>query len=208
LTGAPAGIVVLVDNDYPTGGSAIQHDAAVNQIKPEWASTVENRWERWAETTKCLLRQAEPDVEPAPSEAARLRVDRLAAIQASFGLPTLAMADVLGISRQQLYKWLDVSKDIDPQGSSRARFAAVERLARAWRDRSVAPLTKVAHVPLASGQTLMEILKAAVIDEAVVLAAFDEMAAKLQSLPKSLSQKMAEAGFTRRPSRRSVPEDE
>jgi hypothetical protein len=154
------------------------------------------------------IKPAEPDVEPAPSAAARLRVDRLAAIQASFGLPTLAMAEVLGVSRQHLYHWLDASKDITLQESSHARFDTVERLARAWRDRSVASLPKVAHVPLAGGRTLMEILKSAVIDEVVVLAAFDEIAAKLQVLPKSLSQKMAEAGFTRHSSRQSVPEDE
>lgn len=209
LTGALVGTVVLIDNDYPTGGPALtQLQDAANRIKPEWASTAENKWVRWAETTKILLRQAESDVEPAPTGAARLRVDRLAAIQSSFGLPTLTMAEVLGVSRQQLYKWLDVSNDIELQGASRARFAAVEALARAWRDRSVAPLTKVIHVPLASGRTVIELLKAAAIEEAVVRAAFDELAAKLQGQPKSLSQKMAEAGFVRRPSRRSIPEDE
>ncbi len=209
LTGALVGTVVLIDNDYPTGGPAlIQHEAAANRIKPEWASTVENRWVRWAETTKSLLGQAEFDVEPAPKAAARLRVDRLAAIQATFGLPTFALAEVLGVSRQQLYKWLDASKDITLQGASLARFAVIEGLAQAWRSRSVVPLTKLVHVPLAGGRTAIELLKAVDIEEAAVLGAFDELAARLHGQPKSLSQKMAEAGFVRRPLRPSVPEDE
>jgi hypothetical protein len=209
LTGALAGTVMLVDYDYPTGGPAvIEHETGVHRIKPEWASTTENTWVRWAETTKNLLRLAEPDLEPASSAAARLRVDRLAAIQASFGLPTQTIAEALGVSRQALYKWLDASKDIAMQGASRARFDTVEGLARAWRDRSVAPLSRAAHVPLDGGQTVIELLKAAVIDKAAVLAAFDELAAKLVGQPKSLSQKMVEAGFARRSARRSVPDDE
>jgi hypothetical protein len=63
-------------------------------------------------------------------------------------------------------------------------------------------------VPLDGGQTVIELLKAAVIDKAAVLAAFDELAAKLIGQPKSLSQKMVEAGFARRSARRSVPDDE
>jgi len=209
LTGALVGTVVLVDSDYPTGGPAVvQSGAAASRTKPEWVSTADNKWTRWAETAKSVLRQAERDVGPATSAAARLRVDRLTAIQASLGLPTLVMADVLGITRQGLYKWLDAAKDITLQEVRRLRFDAVERIARAWKDRSVAPLAAAVREPLASGQTVYELLSANAIDEVAIVAALDELLAKLQGEPKSLSKKMAEAGFGRRPSRRAVPDDE
>lgn len=209
LTGAVIGTVVLVDDDYPTGGpSMIQHAATASRVKPEWVSTDAIKWVRWAETTKGLLRHSEPDAGSTPNAVARLRVDRLTAIQAALGLPTRTMAEILGISRQGLYKWLDASNDIALQGASRLRFASVERVARAWRARSSAPLAAVVHEPLASGQTIHESLVAAAIDEPAVVAAFDELIAKLQGKPKSLSQKMAEAGFTRRPLRGSIPDDE
>ena len=46
------------------------------------------------------------------------------------------------------------------------------------------------------------------IDEAALRAAFDELTAKLQAQPKTLSQRLADAGFKRRPSIRSLPSDE
>mgnify|MGYP003335351590 CR=1 FL=1 len=43
---------------------------------------------------------------------------------------------------------------------------------------------------------------------AALRAAFDELTAKLQAQPKTLSQRLADAGFKRRPSSRSLPSDE
>lgn len=208
-TSSIVGTVVLINSDYRTGGPAvIERDAGASRRSPsEWARA-DDVWASWAETTRILLQHVVPDTSQTSSAAARLRVDRLAAIQASLGLSTSAVAEVLGISRPTLYKWLDASKAIDLQEASRVRFATVESLARAWRDRSVAPLARLVHEPLAGGSTIHELLKADPIAEAAALAAFDELLARLQAQPKSLSQKMSEAGFARRPSARAVPDDE
>jgi hypothetical protein len=208
LTGALVGTVVIIDNDYPTGAPVLIQEVAAAMLSPEWAMAGDNRWARWAETTKGLLQKADPRSGSARSAAAKLRVDRISAIQASFGLSTAALSDVLRVTRPTLYKWLDASRDITLQEASRQRFDAIERLAREWSSRSNAPIASVGHEPLKGGLTVQALLTADAVEEAVIAAAFDELIAKLQGRPKSLSQKMAEAGFGRRPSRRSVPDDE
>ena len=115
---------------------------------------------------------------------------------------------MLGLSRPQLYRWLDAADDVRMQDAKRQRLAAVERVAKAWQDRSSAPLRSVAHEPLANGSTPFALLSADAIDEAALRAAFDELTAKLQAQPKTLSQRLADAGFKRRPSIRSLPSDE
>jgi DNA-binding transcriptional regulator YiaG len=165
-------------------------------------------WKRWAEATKTALGRPAPITKPAPSASAWLRVERLAEIQAALGLSTLNFAQVLGLSRPGLYKWLDTSKDVRLQEASRDRLTTVQRLAKQWRERSTAPLVSVANEPLADGHTALEMMIAGNIDEAAVLRAFDELVAKLQRKPKSRSQKLADAGFTRRPSARALPADE
>lgn len=103
---------------------------------------------------------------------------------------------------------VDVSNDVKLQGASRERLAAVERIAKQWRERSTAPLGSVAHEPLADGHTVLAMMVAEHIDEAAVVGALDELLAKLQGKPKSRSQKLADAGFKRRPSSRSLPSDD
>lgn len=165
-------------------------------------------WLRWAETTRAALQRATSSAKPAPNASARLRVERLTAIQAIVGLPIMEMAQVLGITRQALYKWLDVSKDTKLQEASRERLALVERVAKQWRERSTAPLNTVVHEPLANGRTVLDMMVDENIDEAEVLGGFEELMAKLQGKPRSRSQKLEDAGFKRRPSPRTLPADE
>lgn len=195
MTGATR--VMLVDTDVAT--SAVQA-VGVDDYNV-------GVWSRWIETTQTALQPA-ADAKPAPSAAARLRVERLAAIQAVLGLSTLDFAQVLGRSRPGLYKWLDATKDVQLQEASRERLAVVERIAKRWRERSAAPLSAVANEPLSGGHTALRMMAADVIDEAAVVRAFDELLAKLQGKPKSRSQKLADAGFARRPSVRALPADE
>lgn len=196
FTGLLTGTVLVLDVDHPTGAPAI-----IRKETPplSWAG---------AGIPKVPFQQAELDAKPTPSAAARLRVERLAGIQAVLGLSIQALADVLHISRPGLYKWLDASKGMTLQEASRQRLASVERLAKRWRERSNAPLISVAHEPLAGGRAVFEMLTDERLDEAAVTGAFDELVDKLQAKPKSLSQRMAEAGFTRRKSGRSLPDDE
>jgi DNA-binding transcriptional regulator YiaG len=197
MTGAAR--VVLVDADVVT--SAVQSvRIGDHNVDP---------WVQWAEITKTALqRRPATDAKPAPSAAAHLRVKRLAAIQAELGLSTQDFAQTLGISRPGLYKWLDVSKHVKLQEASRQRLAAVERIAKQWRERSMASLGSVAHEPLAGGRTALALMAAENVDEAAVVGAFDELAAKIQGKPRSRSQKLAHAGYTRRPSARALPSDE
>ena len=189
--------VVLVDVDQVTS-------AAVANVQDYIASL----WSQWAQTTQTALQKQVPEAKPAPSAAARLRVERLVALQAILGLSTSDLAQSLGRSRPILYKWLDASSDVQLQGASRERLAVVERIAKQWRERSTAPLSSVAHEPLADGRTVLSMMVADQVDQAAVVGAFDELLAKLAGKPKSRSQKLADAGFKRRPSAKSLPSDE
>lgn len=191
--------VVLVEADWATSAveSALDFDDYI--VDP---------WLQWTTTTKAALQQASSESRPAPRAASKLRVERLATIQAAFGLPTLELAQMLDVTRQGLYKWLDASKDTKLQESSRSRLALVERIARQWRDRSSAPLGALAREPLADGRTVLGMMVEQQIKEAEVVAALDALLAKLQDKPKTRSQKLEEAGFKRRPSARALPADE
>lgn len=140
--------------------------------------------------------------------ASQRRVDRLVGIQATLGLPVQVLATILRISRPALYKWLDVEDEVQPQADNRERLVAIERIAHEWRARSASTLSSVAYEPLANGQTIIDILTTDALDEAHIVDALDELVTKLQAKPKSLSQKMADAGYKRRPSRRSLSDDE
>jgi transcriptional regulator with XRE-family HTH domain len=198
LTGATR--YALCDRSWSTTATSVI-DAAP-------ADAQEASWEQWAEQAREAFEHAATQQRRTTTAAARLRVDRLAAIQAALGFTTQDLAAVLGLSRPQLYRWLDAADDVRMQDAKRQRLAAVERVAKAWQDRSPAPLRSVAHEPLANGSTLFALLSSDAIDEAALRAAFDELTAKLQAQPKTLSQRLADAGFKRRPSNRSLPSDE
>lgn len=138
----------------------------------------------------------------------KTRHERLTAIQAVFGLTISDLAAVLGITRQQFFRWLDDGNDVNPQEASSARFAAVERIATEWRSRSAAPLRSMSRETLTSAATVFAMLTADAINEAEVVTAFDELVARLQTMPKSRSRRLSEAGFTRRASARALPSDE
>lgn len=168
----------------------------------------ENSWSRWASLAKEALRNAALTARRQTTAAARWRVDRLSALQAAFGFTIQDLATVLGITRPQLYKWLDVGNDIKLQEASSARLATVERIAKEWTARSKAPLRSVSKEPLNGGDNVFAMLSVEVISEDAVTAAFDELAGKLQEKPKTRSQRLREAGFTRRPSVRALLSDE
>ena len=165
-------------------------------------------WAQWAETTKTALQQPTPEAKAVPSAAARLRVGRLAALQAVLGLSTSDLAQALGRSRPGLYKWLDASNDVKLQDASCQRLASVERIAKQWRERSTAPLSSVAHAPMDNGRTVLAMMVADEVDESAIVNALDELLAKLRAKPKSRSQNLADAGFKRRPTSRSLPSDD
>jgi transcriptional regulator with XRE-family HTH domain len=199
LTGATR-TVLIVDTDVLLATSAIP-TVTVEDFDAD-------SWSRWSKASKEAFQKAAVAAKAPPSAAARLRVERLAALQAALGLSTSDLAQALGLSRPGLYKWLDASSDVKLQGASRERLAAVERIAKQWRERSTAPLSSVSNEPLADGSTVLAMMMADQVDEAAVVGAFDELLAMLAGKPKTRSQKLADAGFRRRPSAKSLPSDE
>jgi hypothetical protein len=149
-----------------------------------------------------------PEATHKQSPAAKLRVDRIAEIQGALGVPMQTLAGILKISRPCLYKWIDAEQAITLQPDNRERLAAIEQVAAQWRGRSSAPLSSVAHEPVRGGKTVLELLGADVLDKRAIAAAFELLANKLGTQPKTRSQRMAEAGFRRRPTHRSLPKDE
>lgn len=167
-----------------------------------------NSWTRWAGQAQEALRNAALNARRQTTAAARWRVERLSSLQAAFGFTIQDLAAVLGITRPQLYKWLDAANDIKLQEASRARLSTVERIAREWSSRSDAPLSSVSKEPLTAGGTVFALMSADVIDDDVVIGVFHELMAKHHERPKSRSQRLRQAGFARRPSVRSLPSDE
>ena len=198
-TGA-ARTVLIVDTNVLLATSAIP-TVAVEDFDAE-------SWSRWSKASMDAFQKATTAAKEAPSAAARLRVERLTALQAALGLSTSDLAQALGLSRPGLYKWLDTSSDVKLQGASRERLAVVERIAKQWRERSTAPLRSVSNEPLADGRTVFAMMVVDQVDEAAVVGAFDELLAMLAGKPKTRSQRLAEAGFKRRPSSRSLPSDD
>lgn len=192
--------VMPVNASWPTTGPGPSVDPDEYQAK--------NSWARWAGQAADALQRDVSKERHRSTAAARLRVERLSVLQAAFGFTIQDLAAVLDITRPQLYKWLDVANDIKLQEASRVRLATVERIAKEWTSRSRAPLSSAGKEPLNAGGMAFEMLTADAIDEAAVIAAFDELMARLQAKPKSRSQRLREAGFSRRPSVRSLPSDE
>jgi transposase-like protein len=141
------------------------------------------------------------------AQAAR-RVERLTEIQAKLGLSMQMLAEILRISRPQLYKWFDVENSISLQKNSIRRLDEIEQLARKWSAISAAPLKSWVHEQIDGGRSLFDLLKVEPLPIAEVERAFLQIAASIAKVPKSRSARMQAAGFTRRKSHRSLPSDE
>lgn len=138
----------------------------------------------------------------------QLRVDRLARIQAAFGLPLKTLAAVLCVSRAQLYKWFDASRDLSMRDDNAERLATIEALAQSWLQRSTQPLVVVGQEPVDNGSTIIDLLTRSKIDRAAVEHALDVLAEKLGDQPRTRGQRLRDAGFTRRRTHRSLPPED
>lgn len=201
VTSLTAGTTVVVANtSWPT--TTLEVFVAPDEYQTE------NIWTRWTGLAKEALQKAALTTRRQTTAAARWRVERLSTLQASFGFTIQDLAVVLGITRPQLYKWLDAANDIKLQEASRARLATIEHLAKEWSARTKVPLNAVSKEPLAAGGTVFALMSADEIDNGAVGRSFDELMTTLGEKPKSRSQRLRDAGFTRRPSVRSLPSDE
>jgi hypothetical protein len=143
---------------------------------------------------------------PDPSQRARLRVQRFAAIQSAFAFPMRVLADVLQRSPTQLYKWLDVNEEIDLNYISEKRVNSLERLAELWTKGSSSPLGQARKSVSKDGRSALDLLKADNIDEQAVENLFKQLVNDRAITDKTISQRMREKGFRR--TRRPLPDDE
>ena len=200
-------------SEFTSGSQFVQRLTAVSTTMSERSYAPHDfqhdRWTSWVGDAIQALRNRNVIEDRQPSTAgARLRVERLNDLQTVLGFTTLDLAKVLGIARQQLYKWFDSSKEIKLHGVSQTRLSIITEIAEEWRVRSAAPLSSVSHEILADGKTAFTLLAEDTISKANVLTAFDELINRLRAKPKTQSRLLSEAGFTRRASYRSLPSDE
>jgi hypothetical protein len=142
----------------------------------------------------------------AQEQAAR-RVHRLVAIQGALGLSTQALAQVLQISRAQLYKWIDPSRIIELQQASVKRLTSLEALASKWASTSSMPLSAVAYEPVMGDRTIIDLLSSDSLDDAEIHNAFSSLAQRASGQGPSLTDRLKRAGFrARRPG--PLPSDE
>lgn len=153
----------------------------------------------WGDVSKSLTRA---DARPGIDRAACL-----ARIQASFGFQLGTLARVLRISRAQLYKWMDASRAIALQGSSRQRLAIVQRLAEKWSALTTKPLAQVLRGEADEGGSLMELLKTRRLNEVAVGKELERLSQSAGGELPSASQMLRERGFhSRFP--RALPSDD
>ncbi len=160
--------------------------------------------DRVISTYEVITEEQITKIQPLPVTEADLRVDRLTKIQAAFGLSMKDFAEVLRISRAQLYKWIDSSEQIDIHDSNHSRLLLIEDLAKYWRKHSQAPLSRVIREPLNENLTLFDLLKARTIDKKKAEIALAILAEKLSKLAPTREQRLARSGFKRYPSHRSL----
>jgi predicted DNA-binding transcriptional regulator AlpA len=95
-------------------------------------------------------------------------------IQDSLSLSVTQIAEILGISRPTIYRWLRDEVEWPRDGRVAARLQNLSRLGKVWRGRSTQPLGRLVEVPVTSAnQRLFDLLIAPVwaetaIDEALV----------------------------------------
>jgi transcriptional regulator with XRE-family HTH domain len=208
FTGSTIGVFVG-EEAYPTCGANFDDiDFLLRIVTTARAGPENRRWAHWARKSKELLTNTVIENARGALASGALRVERLAAIQAGLGVSMQVLAEMLGVSRPALYKWLDATKLIALQEASRSRLSKIERLSMDWRAISKVPLAAVVHEPLGTGANLYSLLTATTIDEASIESAFEELSDRLRARTKSPSQRLKEAGFTRRPMRRSISDDE
>lgn len=134
------------------------------------------------------------------------RIQRLSRIQAAFGFPLKTVAEILQRSRTQLYKWLDASEIVDLHGESLQRLTKMARLAERWLAESSVPLASIAHEPLPTGTTIVELLSASTLDEGAIVDGFKYLAELAKNAPPTVSQRLRDRGFERR--KRTLPNDD
>lgn len=137
--------------------------------------------------------------------AGQIRADRLAQIQAAFGFSLQDLARVLGISRAQLYKWLDSEREIQLHEESRNRLSQILELASDWRGLSPLTLNTFAHEPVPGASDIVSLMSQQDLNMGTLRIGLHHLASR--TTPRTATEQLGERGFRRRQSASSLPSD-
>ena len=135
----------------------------------------------------------------------RIPADSIAYIQSAFAFPMRVVAQVLGISPTQLYKWLDAKSKVDLHESSQRRLDSIYQLASRWLRYSELPIGKDRKLPAFGGRTIVDLLSADQLDTDAINEAFVKLGSH-KSRNVSRSQRLLARGIT--PRRHPLPDDD
>jgi hypothetical protein len=126
------------------------------------------------------VRSTEADVIRVPLRVLPGTAEQLAAIQRVFGLNKTQLADVCHVQRQTVYDWFGAK--FEAEGNNARRLAALYQLAQMVLLERAAPLApKAVERTLSSGGTLLDLLRAPLVDTASVREAVAQMSAVMQA---------------------------
>lgn len=132
---------------------------------------------------------------PPPSIPARKTPDKLAHIQARFGLNKTQLAQACQVQRQTIYDWY--AGRFEAEGKNAQRLDELYKLALSLEQSSPTPIpSKLTEKALANSKSLSELLAARTLREAEIRSAVSELMAIASSRRPSLAQRRAALGLS------------
>jgi hypothetical protein len=143
-------------------------------------------------------------IEPGSSQPeGKTTSDSLLEIKSAFGLGIKQLAEILLVTRQIVYRWLDTDNPMGLQSRNRERLNAMYALAQTWLRLSGKPLGKHGDtIRLASKKTLLDLLRQDPLDSSLVIRAMIPLSQRIEKLgpkqgrpKKSVYDAMVARGF-------------
>jgi excisionase family DNA binding protein len=130
----------------------------------------------------------------------------LATIKSELSVTITEMAGLLGVERPTLYSW--IAEERSPHPSNRNRLDGLYEVAMQWKKKNNGVLGNFRNYRLASGQTLLDLLKASPLPIETIGKEFDALSTVIdirKTGRKSSSQELIEKyGIKARPKREEI----
>jgi len=174
--GQPADFCAFVEQIQPSGyfgnNDALAFLVRTLQSPPEFGvATVWISTGTGGDSLTDLVIELNEEEETPPALSAG---DLIAAIQASLSLQIKELADVLNVKRPTIYSW--INEEAEPHASNRERLQQVYQIAQAWNAQCDLPAERLIRAGDTDGVSVVDLLKAADINEDVIIARFDGLA--------------------------------
>lgn len=118
-----------------------------------------------------------------PRSESKTTSDLLLDIKSAFGLGIKQLAEILLVTRQIVYRWLDTETPIELQARNRERLTAMHALAQTWLRLSGKPLGKFGNtIRLTGKKTLFDLLRQDPLDSSLVIRAMIPLSEKIENL--------------------------